>query len=38
MKGKTLQPQQKTPRRITTSLTWGYLGLAFPLSGCGGRI
>jgi hypothetical protein len=23
---------------LLASLTWGYLGLAYPLSGCGGRI
>ena len=28
----------KTPRRLGVALTWGYLGLAFRLSGCGGRI
>jgi hypothetical protein len=38
MKVKTSQPQQKTPRSHEAALTWGYLGLAFPLSGCGGRI
>ena len=37
MKG-TASKTTKPHGEFLTSLTWGYLGLAFPLSGCGGRI
>ena len=38
MKGRTLQPHQKTPAILATAVIWGYLGLANRLNGCGGWI
>jgi hypothetical protein len=33
------QPEEINPRAIlATAAKWGYLGLAFLLNGCGGRI
>jgi len=37
MKG-TLQPHQKLHGVFAGAVIWGYLGLAFRLNGCGGRI
>jgi hypothetical protein len=37
MKGNVAE-KQITHGELLASLTWGYLGLAFPLSGCEGWI
>jgi hypothetical protein len=35
---RTLQTHQKNPGVFGGAVIWGYLGLAFRLNGCGGRI
>lgn len=35
---RILQTHQKPPRQIVSAVIWGYLGLAYRLNGCGGRI
>ena len=38
MKEKYLATAPENPRRPGIAVIWGYLGLAFAVSGCGGRI